>query len=151
MDLAARPDSLEQADIELALALSLAEAGMESRAAQLGNMPSGSDNIVQSEFSRQQLSPSSFVVNPSSPTHILHSFEEDMQKAQRVSFMAAGPAKPLVGPQQPMPALVRAFQSSPRVFGNLAPIVHIFPHFREIRGMHLATMVGHVIRYIKSV
>lgn len=41
---------------------------------------------------------------------------------------------PLVGDQLPLAALVEDYEGSPRVCGNLLPLMQRFPYFRRIRG-----------------
>lgn len=41
---------------------------------------------------------------------------------------------PLVGDQLPLAALVEDYEGSPRVCGNLVPLMQRFPYFRRIRG-----------------
>lgn len=41
---------------------------------------------------------------------------------------------PLVGDQLPLAALVEDYEGSPRVCGNLVPLLQRFPYFRRIRG-----------------
>lgn len=41
---------------------------------------------------------------------------------------------PLVGNQLPLAALVEDYEGSPRVCGNLVPVMQRFPYFRRIRG-----------------
>ena len=41
---------------------------------------------------------------------------------------------PLVGDQLPLAALVEDYEGSPRVSGNLVPLLKRFPYFRRIRG-----------------
>ena len=42
---------------------------------------------------------------------------------------------PLVGDQLPLAALVEDYEGSPRVCGNLVPLMQRFPYFRRIRGL----------------
>ena len=42
---------------------------------------------------------------------------------------------PLVGDQLPLAALVEDYEGSPRVCGNLMPLMQRFPYFRRIRGL----------------
>ena len=44
---------------------------------------------------------------------------------------------PLVGEQLPLAALVEDYEGSPRVRGNLVPLMQRFPYFRRIRGWQL--------------
>lgn len=44
---------------------------------------------------------------------------------------------PLVGEQLPLAALVEDYEGSPRVCGNLVPLMQRFPYFRRIRGREL--------------
>ncbi len=44
---------------------------------------------------------------------------------------------PLVGAQLPLAALVEDYEGSPRVCGNLLPLMQRFPYFRRIRGEHM--------------
>ena len=121
-DVDARPDRQEQDDVQRALDLSMegiTQAGLEALPAQLYGSPSSSNGSVWSDL-------------PAT------SFDKELQQALNNSLRGVGPVKPLVGPLKPISSLVGAFPDSSRLNKNLAPLVGMFPRFRQIRGMQLA-------------
>jgi len=52
---------------------------------------------------------------------------------------------PLVGDQLPLAALVEDYEGSPRVCGNLLPLMQRFPYFKRIRGQHVHLWLTHVL------
>ena len=132
---AARPDRLEQAAIEQAMALSMEntiQAGLEKSSPQLHAVPSGSSGSGH-------LVPSTALAYPPAAESFKSAEPQCSIQERLMSWM--GPVKPLVGPAQSTDALVRAFQHSPHVHKNLKNLNYIFPNFREIRGTHLAQQI----------